>query len=91
MTPEEITLTPEQERLMVEMITDIASTQTDLGQLAKIQKHMKIIWNHAVLEEREACANIAYKQCYFFVEQHSADVAIVCKNIAQAIRARGGE
>lgn len=43
-TLEEITLTPEQEALMVEMIKDVTSAPTDLKALVRYQKWTKKIF-----------------------------------------------
>lgn len=38
-------ITPDQEALMLAMVSDVMSAETDLKQLVRFQKHVKIIWN----------------------------------------------
>lgn len=46
-TLEEITLTKEQEELMVAMIADVEAADTTIKKLVRYQKHMKLIWDKA--------------------------------------------
>jgi hypothetical protein len=50
-TLEEIQLTPEQEKLMVEMIREVLSTEVPLKQSVYFQKWTKKIWEAAIESE----------------------------------------
>jgi hypothetical protein len=90
MTPEEITLTKEQEALMIAMLTDMATADTELKQLVRCQKHVKLIWDAGQKAEREACAKV----CNEVTKNHEAffdKVPILdwlSEKCAQAIRMR---